>query len=123
MKLIKQICLLFVICVVGELVALWVPIALPSSVVGLLILLLLFCTGAIKPNALDETGDFLLAHMPLFLIPVVTSLIPLFRELAPYMGAIVVISMISTITTFLVTAYTVKLVIRLQKRGEEENNE
>jgi holin-like protein len=122
MKTVKQIGLLFLLCLIGEAISRILPFTLPGSLIGLFLLFALYLSGVIKKDALDGTGDFLLSNMMLFFIPATVSLMTVFELLAKNFFAIFVICITTTIITFLVTAYTAKLVMALQKRlGGQKN--
>ena len=116
MKIIKQLCIIFAICIVGEIVSYVLPFSFPGSIVGLLILLLLFVLKIMPKNAIDETGDFLLGNMAIFFIPAAISLMTVMDLISEIIVAIILICCISTIITFLSTAYTVKFVVYIQNK-------
>ena len=53
MKLLKQLLLLLLICFVGEVIALLLPISFPSSVISMLILFILLLTGALMSAGIE----------------------------------------------------------------------
>ena len=122
MKIIKQLCIIFALCMAGEIISYVLPFSFPGSIIGLLILLMLFVLKIMPKNAIDETGDFLLGNMAIFFIPASISLMTVMDMIAENILAIIIICCISTIATFLATAYTVKLVVHIQNKLKEKQN-
>lgn len=116
MQLLKQGGILFAICFAGHILSTLIPIPIPTSVISMVLLFILFATKALKRDALDQMGDFLLDHMALFMIPASVSLIESIHLISNQLLAFIFICIVSTITTFFITAYTVKLVCAIQRR-------
>lgn len=118
MKIIKQLCIIFAICVAAEAIEEALPFAVPANMIGLGILLLLLAVKFIKKDTLNPTGDFLLSNMSLFFVPATVSIITVFDMVSDHFVQIIIICVISTVITFAATAYTVKAVSRLMNRKE-----
>ena len=58
MKILKQLLLLLLICFVGEIIAMILPIAFPSSVISMLILFGLLLSGALKLSQIEDVTGF-----------------------------------------------------------------
>lgn len=121
MKLMKQLTIVFLICIAGELVAAALPFPFPAAVAALLIMLALFIAGVLKPQSVKEVAEYLLANMAFLFVP---SGVAIMEEYAAVQGSVVqllAICVITLVITFGVTAWTVTGVIRLMERrkGEE----
>lgn len=81
MKYLKEIAIIFGITMTGELLNQWIPFPVPAGVYGLFILLGLLCSGAVKLQDVQATGNLLLDLMPLMFIPSAVGLIEKFDEL------------------------------------------
>ena len=73
MAILKQLCLVFAVCLVAECISAVLPFTLPASVIGIILLLLLLAFKIVKPDKLKDVSTFLLDNMALFFIPVVSS--------------------------------------------------
>ncbi len=119
MKTIVQVGIILSVCFVGELLSKVVP--LPASVLSMVLLFLLLLLKWIKPRQIEKFGDFLLKNMAFFFIPAGVAIMEQFDLLKNYLAPFLAICFITTIITFLVTVYTVKAVMALQKKGKERH--
>ena len=123
MKLLNQIFIVFCICFVGDMISYLLPIPFPGSVIAMVLLFILLCTGAVRKRRIEAITDFLLKNMSLMFIPPTVSIIGYLDVLGEVFVPFVLICLITTVLTFLATAYSVKLVIFLinrNKNGEEK---
>lgn len=116
MNILKQCFYLLLICFIGEAVALVLPIPFPASILSMILLFLLLLFGWCKEKQIREVSDFLLGNMAVLFIPAGVSIINYFDEIRNVWPALLAIILISTIVTFLVTAFTTQLMIRLMAR-------
>ncbi|WP_294515429.1 CidA/LrgA family protein [uncultured Intestinimonas sp.] len=115
MKIIIQIAIIFSICWVSQIIEALLPIAFPASVIAMVLLLLLL-SGVLRVDHIREKSDFLLSNMAFFFIPAGVSVINYFDVLASALLPLLVICVVSTVLTFAVTAYAVRLTRRLMDR-------
>ena len=122
MKIILQIGIIFLICLVGEGIASILPFSFPSSVISMLLLFLLLLLRILRPEHIRQKTDFLLKNMAFFFIPAGVGILEQFTYIRDSMLPILLICVVSTVLTFAATAYTVKAVCawqeRLRKRGK-----
>ena len=69
MKYLKQFLLILCITFVGELVKYVLPLPIPASIYGMVILFVGLMTGHIKLSSVKEAGKFLIEIMPVMFIP------------------------------------------------------
>jgi len=116
LKLLRQIAIIFSIYFLGEVVQKTLSLAIPGSVLGMLILLLLLSTGVIKLRMIENISNFLLDHLAFFFIPAGVGLISSFSMLKGNLLAIIIVSLLSTIVVLLVTG----IVVQLMMKGENQ---
>lgn len=116
LKILKQIGVVFLISITGQLVAELLPVEFPGSVMSMILMFLLFVFNWIKPDKLKEVNGFLLENMAFFFIPSGVGIITQFSVIKNSVFEIILICIISSIVTFAVTAYTVKLVMKIQDK-------
>lgn len=123
MKIIKQVGLIFGICWLSQVIEYWLPFAFPASVIGMVFLLICLITGILKIEHIQEKSNFLLANMTFFFIPAGVSMINYFELLKNNIVQIAAISIISTIITFVVTAYSVTWTIKWMNRRNSDDRD
>ena len=97
------------------------PFAFPASVIGMILLFICLLAGVLKIEHIQEKADFLLENMAFFFVPAGVSIINYFDVLKSTWIQLVIICVTSTVVTFVVTAWSVRLTIRWMER--RKNNE
>lgn len=119
MKILKQLLLLCALCVLGEALSALLPIPFPGSLIGMLLLLVLLVTGAVKRSQVEDVGGFLLDNMAILFLPAGVGILESLEVLAPQLLQVLLICAVTTFLTYLSAAYTVKGLHRLmEKRGD-----
>lgn len=117
-----QLFLLSLIGVAGTSISILLPIAVPPSILGMLLLLILLVTKVIRLHQIANVGHFLLTYMGILFIPPVVDIVSRYHLLGNQIIQFVGICIISTILTFLSSLSAAKLVMHIQdknrKRGE-----
>lgn len=113
MKILKQMLIIFLLCLFGEAVSAILPIAIPSNVISMILLLVLLIFKIIKKEHIKETSEFLLANLAFFFVPLTVGIIEDFDKIKDSIFAILFICIFTTFLTFAVTAYTVAFVIKI----------
>ena len=111
--------IIFSICWVSQIVEALIPIAFPASVIGMVLLLILLLTRVLRVDHIREKSDFLLSNMAFFFIPAGVSIINYFDILASSLLPFLVVCVVSTVLTFAVTAYAVRLTRALIDRRKK----
>ena len=84
----------------------------------MLLLLLAFALGLVKPAALQMGAGLLMAEMLLFFIPALMSLLDYGALLRSDGWRILLVIGVSTLMVMLVTAFTVELTVRWRRSRE-----
>lgn len=69
MKLLRQFLIILAISFVGEALKYLIPLPVPASIYGMVILFVGLLTGLIKLRWVKDAGKFLIAVMPVMFIP------------------------------------------------------
>ena len=69
MKYIKQLAIIIMVCFAGELIRYIVPLPVPGSIWGLVLMFVLLVTGVIKLEKVETVADFLVDCMPIMFVP------------------------------------------------------
>ena len=83
MKYVKQFWIILLFCALGEGFRVLLPLPIPASVYGLILLLVALLTGSIKLERVEETADFLVEIMPVMFIPAGVGLLTAWGVLQP----------------------------------------
>ena len=92
MKYIKQFCIILAISFLGEILHWLIPLQIPSSIYGLIILFIGLQTRLIPLASVRETGIFLIEIMPLMFIPAMVGLLDCWPDLQPVLLPIAAIT-------------------------------
>ena len=117
MKYIHQFLIIMSRSFIGELLSL-LPLPVPASVYGLLILLTCLFTGVIKLKDVEDVADWLILIMPVLFVPSAVSLMNVGDEL---LGDIVVIGVVLVVSTIVVMVTTGKVAQLIIERKENKN--
>ena len=120
MKILTQLAIITGICMVGDWISSLLPIAFPGSVIAMIILFIFLVLKWIKEEQIQEVGDFLLNNMAFFFIPAGVSVMNYFELLKSSIIPFLFICAVTLILTFMVTAFTVSFVMKLQQKGKEK---
>ena len=116
MRILRQVAIIFTICVISEGLSSLFPFPFPGSVLSMIILLVLFFSKALKLSDIKETSALLLNNMTLVFVPPFISVMNYLDVLQSIAVQFLVIIFVSTVLTFLVGSTVVTLVFRVQNR-------
>lgn len=116
MKYIRQFFIILFISFLGEIVHALLPLPVPASIYGLVIMLLALKSGVVKLSSVDGAGRFLIEIMPLTFIPAAAGIINSWEVLRPVIIPMIIITVISTIAVMGVSGRVTQAFI---KRGEK----
>ena len=117
MKYLKQFLLILCITFVGELVKYVLPLPIPASIYGMVILFVGLMTGHIKLSSVKEVGKFLIEIMPVMFIPAGAGLVESWSALKPICVQVVVIMFVSTIVVMVISGRVTQFVIRRNRKA------
>ena len=115
MKFLRQFMIILLLSFLGEVLKMFIPLPIPASVYGLLLMLLCLVTGILKTSQVKEAAFFLIEIMPVMFIPAAAGLIDSWKVLQPLLLPILVITVVITIFVMVVTGKIAQMIA--QKRG------
>jgi len=121
MKYAYQIMIIGGISFAGELLNRLLPLPVPASVYGMLLLLLCLCMKWIRLEQIQETADFLLVAMPLVFVAPGVALMESFGIMKDSILGIFVISLVSTVIVMVLCGWVAQIMVRRRRDREEEN--
>lgn len=123
MKYAKQLTIIAGVSFLGEFLSIVIPVPVPGSVYGMLLLFLCLCLRIIKLEQVEETADFLLLVMPFFFVAPGISIMETFPLVKDSIVALVLISFVTTLLTMMVTGHVTQLLIRMRRKREGKKHE
>jgi holin-like protein len=87
----------------------------------MILLLILLISKLIKVEHIKELSEFLLSNMAFFFVPAGIAIIEQYSLLKGKILILLFVCIITTILTFLATAFTVSTVMRIMHKGENEH--
>ena len=115
MKFLRQFMVILLLSFLGEVLKMFVPLPIPASVYGLVLMLVCLMTGILKTSQVKEAAFFLIEIMPVMFIPAAAGLIDSWKVLQPLLLPILVITVVITIFVMVVTGKIAQMIA--QKRG------
>lgn len=121
MKWIKQFGIILAVSFIGELLGNWIPLPIPASIYGIILLFLCLKLHLIPFDAVHETGDFLIEIMPLMFIPAAVGLLESWDIIRPSWIQYILITVSTTFIVMIAAGLVTQAVIRRTKKGDEKN--
>ena len=119
MKYVKQFAIILLVSLVGELMSFLLPLPVPASIYGLVLMLFSLLTGLIKLHAVHDTACFLIEIMPLMFIPAAVGLMASWSVIRANLLAYLVIAAVTTLAVMAVSGLVTQGVLRRNGKGED----
>lgn len=116
MKYIYQFLIITSVTFLGELCHELLPLPIPSSVYGMIIMFICLLTKVIKEEQIKETADFLLLIMPIMFIGPSVGVMENYLAISSNIIEFVLVVLITTIVIMIVTGVVSE---KLLKRGKD----
>lgn len=113
MKYFKQAFVIIVITLIAEVLSHVLPLPLPASIYGMVILFICLMTGVIKLDQVENVGEWLIAVMPAMFVVPGAGFITSWTSLQPHLLSW---SVIISVTTIIVMGVAGLVAQYLQKR-------
>lgn len=120
MKYIRQFGIILLISALGEGLHILLPLPVPASVYGLLLMLAALSAGVLKVGQVREVSGFLIEIMPVMFIPAGVGLLTSWDALKPVWFPVTVITILTTIIVMAVTGRVTQAVIRKGNGGQKK---
>ena len=115
MVYIRQFGIILLITFIGELLNHFIPLPIPASIYGLVIMLLVLRFGLIKLHHVKHTAEFLIGIMTLMFIPAAVGLMNSWGVLNKIIFPLLIITVVTTVLVMAVTGRVTQMVIRLER--------
>lgn len=118
MKYVKQFLLILFISFIGEIFNKLIPLPIPASIYGMMILFFGLLIGIIKLENVKEVGSFLIEIMPIMFIPAGVGLMTSWVTLKKILIPVLIITALTNVTVMLATGHISQMIIR--KSGNDK---
>ena len=118
MKYVKEFGIILIVSLVGELLNYFLPLPVPASIYGLVLMFLCLMLGIIKLSDVHDTACFLIEIMPLMFIPAATGLMTSWGIIRAKLFAYLAIAVITTVLVMVVSGRVTQFFLR-RGRGKE----
>ena len=115
MKFLRQFMIILLLSFLGEVLKMFIPLPIPASVYGLVLMLVCLMTGGLKTSQVKDAAFFLIEIMPVMFIPAAAGLIDSWGVLRPLIVPIMIITVVITVFVMAVTGRVAQMIA--QKRG------
>ena len=117
MKILKQFGIILLITFLGEGLKSLLPLPIPASIYGMVIMLVLLTSGKLKLESVRDTAIFLIEVMPLMFIPAAVGLINSWGTIQSRILPYAAVTLVSLLVVMLMSGWATQFVIR---RGHKE---
>ena len=123
MKYIKQIVIILGFCLLGEILAALIPLPIPGSIYGLVLLFVLLLLKVIRLPQIKEISDWLLSLMPIMFVGPTVALIVTFDEYRSFLIPLLLTATVTTVIVMAVSGCTAQKLIDRTERKEKNDAE
>lgn len=123
MKYVKQFAIIITVSFLGELLSHFIPLPIPASIWGLLIMLCLLTLRILPLDSVKDTAKLLVSLMQIMFIPAAVALILSLEEIKNALPAIIISIAIVTPIVFFTSGKVTDVVIALSSRKEKKEDD
>ncbi len=120
MKYLHQFLIIIGITFVGELLKYLLPLPIPASIYGMVIMFIGLMTGLIKLDAVKDVGKFLIEIMPIMFIPAGVGLMSSWSVLKPLLLPVSMITVVTIITVMGAAGRSSQWIIRRDRKRADK---
>ena len=123
MKHLGQIAIIAGVSLVGELLSYLIPLPVPGSIYGLLLMLLLLVTKTIRLRQVKAVANWLLSLMPIMFVGPTVSLMNSYESYKSFLIPVIVICVVTTILTMAITGCAAQILMFRHNRKEHKHHD
>ncbi len=103
------------ITLAAELLHAYLPLPVPASIYGMILMLALLMSGILKLEKVKRAGGFLTGIMPVMFIPAAVGLMEIVSEMKSALLPIALVIVLTTVIVMGVTGRTAQFIIRREE--------
>ncbi|UBH08707.1 antiholin-like murein hydrolase modulator LrgA [Macrococcus armenti] len=108
-----QVSVISIVLLISKMIESFMPIPMPASVIGLVLLFICLCTGIIKLGQVEKVGTALTDNIGLLFVPAGISVIKSLGLLAAHPILILGLIFISTLLLLLCTGFFSQMIVKM----------
>ena len=120
MKLLRQFLVIMAVSFIGEILHAVLPLPIPASIYGLVLMFLCLMLGVIKLSDVHDTACFLIEIMPIMFIPPAVGLMASWDVIQANLVAYLIIAAVTTIVVMAMSGLVTQAVLKKGKKGAEK---
>ena len=117
-----ELAIVFGVCLLCEGVVSLLPFAFPASVLSMLVLLGLLLSGILKKEHISRVCAFFVGNMAFFFLPSFVGLLEHIELLKSQLVPLLLIVVLTTPVVYLVTGWTVRLLMLRHRNRKEDRH-
>lgn len=118
MKYLRQLLIILIFSFIGEILHSLIPIQVPASIYGLVLLFIALLIGIIQLPQVKEAAKYLIEIMPLMFIPAGVGLLESWGDLKSILIPVLILLVISTVLVMGISGKVTQGMIQRSKRKE-----
>lgn len=123
MKYVNQFCIILAFSFAGEILNCLIPLPVPASIYGLLLMFLALEFKIIKVHHVKEVSSFLLGIMSIFFVPSSVGFINALPLMKKYGLQFFLIAIVSTVMVFAITGQVTQILMKIKNRKNPSKGE
>ncbi|MDI0263186.1 antiholin-like murein hydrolase modulator LrgA [Staphylococcus aureus] len=113
-----QVIVIALVLFVSKIIESFMPIPMPASVIGLVLLFVLLCTSAVKLGEVEKVGTTLTNNIGLLFVPAGISVVNSLGVISQAPFLIIGLIIVSTILLLICTGYVTQIIMKVTSRSK-----
>ncbi|SGW82127.1 holin-like protein [Staphylococcus argenteus] len=118
-----QVIVIALVLFVSKIIESFMPIPMPASVIGLVLLFILLCTGAVKLGEVKKVGTTLTNNIGLLFVPAGISVVNSLGVISQAPFLIIGLIIVSTILLLICTGYVTQIIMKVTSRSKGDKTQ
>ena len=121
MRYLQQAVIIAGITFVAEIIKYFVPLPVPASIYGLILLFILLKSGVLKLGQIEDVGGLLLELMPLLLVPASVSFLTVLDTIQGMLLPVLIMGFVGTTVVMIVTGLISQRIIQRDRKEKKHD--
>lgn len=116
MDTLRELTIIFAVSFLGEAAHSLIPLPIPASIYGLVIMVVALVSGVVPLRSVERTGRLFLRVMPVAFVPAGVGLLGVWDSVAPKLGSLLIVMIVPSLVVAIVSGRVCQYVMR-RRRG------